>query len=151
MKVVVILTAKYFNGHFKGGQPTMFADSVRQGKKIHTCRDNFNYWYEKIASLKASGGSLSIREWTGKPYRSQQGVILEVPSDKVHVSELILWKKEGYYKATINDKVVDLGLLAKNDGLQNERDFISFMEPLFVKYGRNVIRLAVIHFSEFVY
>jgi len=84
-KVVVMLTKVFFSEHPKSGQETHFADLVKAGKKIHTCRDNFNYWAEKIASLKRTGGVLSVRQWSGKPYRSPQEIVVEIPASKVGV------------------------------------------------------------------
>lgn len=161
-KVVVMLTKVFFSEHPKSGQETHFADLVKAGKKIHTCRDNFNYWAEKIASLKRTGGVLSVRQWSGKPYRSPQEIVVEIPASKVGVSELIVERifipsvhlrpsEMTAYKASIGDTQIDIKKLAKNDGFSYEGDFVSFINPLFNKYQRNIIRLAIIHFNEFEY
>lgn len=49
MKVVVMLTKRFFDDHPRAGEETHFADLVREGKKIHTCRDNPEYWVKKIS------------------------------------------------------------------------------------------------------
>ena len=49
-----------------------FADKVREGSKCQTIR--------KAARCKA-GDTLSLRRWTGKPYRSKQEIIRKVVCD----------------------------------------------------------------------
>lgn len=161
MKVVVTLTKKFFDAHPRAGEPTNFADLVKQGKKIHTCRDNFNYWIDKIALMKNVGGTLYIREWSGRPYRSPQDTIMEVPADITGVSELILQRSKHQvlpyrhsvdcYWATIDGEKVDIETLARNDGFKNQRDFTAFFDPLFDKYQRDILRLAIIHFTAYRY
>lgn len=161
MKVVVTLTKQFFNGHPKAGQPTDFANLVRSGKKIHTCRDNADYWSGKIEALKDAGGTLCIREWSGKPYRSPQDTIVEIPAETVHVSQLKLWrhsyigafdhKQHNDYSAMVDGKDVRLVDIAYNDGFWNEHDFVAFLDPLFNKYQSTDIHLAIIHFTDFNY
>lgn len=161
MKVVVMLTKVFFREHPKGGQDTHFADLVRNGGKIHTCRDNPEYWIKKIERLKAAGGTLSIREWEGKPYRSPQDTVMEISSEVVHVSVLKLTRLtfDGptsgchyhTYSAIVGNRHVLTEEIAKNDGFDNEHDFLAFLDPLFDKYQSETIRLAIIHFTDFRY
>lgn len=162
MKVVVILTKRFFDGHPRAGEETHFADLVRDGKKIHTCRDNADYWCNKIERLKAAGGTLSIREWEGKPYRSRQITIADIPAEQVDVQRLTVQRAYVHilnsnaeplvgYRATINDKLVPMKELATNDGFDRERDFEDFIDPLFDKYHSDTITLAVIYFNNYRY
>ncbi len=161
MKVVVTLTKKFFDQHPRAGQPTGFADAVKAGTKIHTCRDNYDYWVKKIDTLKDADGILCIREWTGKPYRSPQGTIKETPAAMVAVSKLELTKGKHrvepyshsveYYRATVDGVPVDVETLAHNDGFTNKRDFTAFLDPLFAKYNTDTITLAIIHFTPYRY
>ena len=59
MKTVVLLSKVFFEGHPKAGQPTDFAQSVKDGCKRHTVRSNYAYWEKKIAALKKQGGSFA--------------------------------------------------------------------------------------------
>ena len=138
MKLVVTLTKQYFKSHPKAGEPTQFADMVRGGSKIHTCRDNADYWIGKIESLKATGGTLCIREWSGRPYRSPQDTVMEI----CHYHT---------YSAIVGNRHVLTEEIAKNDGFDNEHDFLAFLDPLFDKYQSETIRLAIIHFTDFRY
>lgn len=161
MKVVVTLTKEFFKGHRRAGQPTNFASSVKDGRKIHTCRDNYGYWAGKVAALKEAGGTLCIREWTGRPYRSPQGTIKEVPADLVEVSRLEFTRYQHRifpykhsitcYKATVDGRPVEVLELAKNDGFTTPQDFTQFLEPLFETHGTDTLTLAIIHFTPYRY
>lgn len=161
MKVVVTLTKKFFDQHPRAGQPTGFADAVKAGVKIHTCRDNYDYWVKKIEALKDADGTLCIREWTGRPFRSPQGTIKEIPAATVDVAKLKLTKVQPpfgacrkpteCYLATVDGVPVDVEALARNDGFTDRRDFTAFIDPLFAKYGTDTITLAIIHFTPYRY
>ncbi len=159
MKVVVMLTKTFFNDHPLAGNPTNFASLVKSGKKIHTCRDNYEYWEKKIVALKNVGGSLSVRQWSGKPYRSPQEVIVEIPSTDVGISELTLehtsYRYEGKeiheFRALVDNIPISLEELAKNDGFSSVGDFTAFLLPLFCKYRKRVLRFAIVHFNKFTY
>ena len=157
MKVVVTLTKDFFKGHSRAGQPTRFAEAVQCLKKIHTCRDNYKFWAKKIEALKSVGGTLCIREWTGKPYRSKQGTIKEVAADVVGISSLVLTRSRNkelnkfYYTAEVDEQPIAVDVLARNDGFRNTKDFIDFLAPMFAKYKTDTLRLGIIHFSPFRY
>ena len=90
MKAVVTL-GKYFGPkHPRKGQETGFIAKVADGRKVHTCRSNYGYWRAKIEKITATGGVLSVRQWSAKPYRSPQEVITEIPAGIVGVQRLAL-------------------------------------------------------------
>lgn len=67
MKAVVTL-GKYFGPkHPRKGQETGFIAKVADGRKVHTCRSNYGYWRAKIEKITATGGVLSVRQWSAKP------------------------------------------------------------------------------------
>ena len=155
MKAVVTLTKNFFAQHPSlAGQPTHFADMVKDGRKIHTCRANFVYWMAKIDALKAVDGTLCLREWTGKPYRSPQGRIMEIPAEVVGVERLVLTKdnhETECYHATVDGREVDIAQLARNDGFTNPKDYTGFFTPLFDESKDGSIEMAIIHFTPFRY
>lgn len=162
MKAVVTLTKKFFDAHpALAGQPTGFANMVRSGKKIHTCRQNFLYWSAKIEALKAANGVLCIREWSGRPYRSPQDTIIEIPASAVGVERLVLTKGKHhvepyrhtitYHRATVEGKEVDIAELARNDGFDNAIDYTDFFKPLFDEAEDGSIEMAILHFTTFRY
>ena len=161
MKAVVMLTKVFFEGHPKAGQETCFAELVREGKKVHTCRDNYEYWQKKIDKLKTEGGMLCIRQWTDKPYRSPQETIAEIPADEVAVSKLTITKNQHrvlpykhtmtYITAYVDGRQTNIETLAANDGFTRTKDFVAFISPLFDKYHSDTITLAIIHFKPHIY
>lgn len=161
MKAVVMLTKFFFDGHPRAGEDTNFAELVREGVKVHTCRDNFEYWQKKIDKLKKEGGTLSVRQWTEKPYRSPQETIIEIPTDEVAVSKLTFTRNKHrvlpytheltYITAYVDDRQTNIETLANNDGFTRTRDFVAFISPLFDKYHSDTITLAIINFKQYIY
>jgi uncharacterized protein YjhX (UPF0386 family) len=154
MKVIVTLTKEYFYQHRLSGQPTGFAEAVKNGKKIHTCRDNYEYWSAKIEALRQADGKLCIREWSGKPYRDKQNTIAEVPAETAAVQPLYIHMTPSGYMAYVETddgtkKRVGIEQLAANDGFSDAADFIDFFNPLLNR--ESVIKLAIIHFTPFRY
>lgn len=50
--------------HPRAGEPTGFRESILAGRKVHTIR--------KTAGNRKGGETVSLREWAGRPYASQQ-------------------------------------------------------------------------------
>lgn len=75
MKTYVITLSKVFlKGHRREGQPTDFAEKFRK-QKVHTIRANYPLWKKRIEEVLRGDACLSIRQWSGKPYRSKQIVL----------------------------------------------------------------------------
>ena len=151
MKAVVTL-GKYFGPkHPRKGQETGFIAKVADGRKVHTCRSNYGYWRAKIEKITATGGVLSVRQWSAKPYRSPQEVITEIPAGIVGVQRLALRRERRvinhYAEAQLDDKPiisvvyydyeaevdghpVPLEILAENDRLTVD-DFKAWFKPVF--------------------
>lgn len=151
MKTVVLLSKVFFEGHPKAGQSTNFAQSVKDGSKRHTVRSNYAYWKRKIAALKKQGGTLCIRQWSGKPYRSQQETILEVPTSVVGIQKVAI-VQTGVNKLSVqvDGREVPISEIAKNDGL-NSVEFSEFFAPILKTSEGNETTFAVIHFTDFRY
>lgn len=164
-QLVVLLSKTFFPKHRKAGEPTEFRDKVVRGNKRHTVRCNYSYWAERVKKLQEVGGVLSIREWSGKAYRSPQEVILEVPASLIEVQRLELTRTAKRYEglqgtfyewdATVDGQFVDVRKLAHNDGLCT-KDFIQFFNPVFEEYAKGnpeklTLTFAVIHFTTFRY
>lgn len=151
MKTVVLLSKVFFEGHPKAGQSTNFAQSVKDGNKQHTVRSNYAYWERKIAALKKQGGTLCIRQWSGKPYRSQQETVLEVPASVVGIQKVAI-VQTGVNKLSVqvDGREVPISEIAKNDGL-NSVEFSEFLAPILKTSEGNETTFAVIHFTDFRY
>lgn len=154
---VITLSRKFPVSHKRAGEQTNFAHllgnalfvkenalSVCKHKK-HTIRANFPLWAKRIAQIQNGEAVLSVRQWTGKPYRSKQVEIARLTKeDGVGIQRLEF----------VNGK---LGLprigivyqrkneIALNDGLSFED-----WENWFKNYDL-AQPMAIIHFTKFRY
>lgn len=178
MKAVVTLSKHFGPKHPRKGQETGFIAKVADGRKVHTCRSNYGYWRAKIEKITTTGGVLSIRQWSAKPYRSPQEVITEIPASIVGVQKLELRREKcvvnhyaeeqqekpivsiSYYDYTaeVDGCPVSLDILAENDGLTVD-DFKAWFKPVFddaeKKYpelaglaSALTLDFAIIHFTK---
>lgn len=178
MKAVVTLGKHFGPKHPRKGQETDFIAKVADGRKVHTCRSNYEYWRAKIEKITATGGLLSVRQWSGKAYRSPQEVITEIPAGIVGVQKLELRREKcvvnhyaeeqqekpivsiSYYdySAEVDGCPVSLDILAENDGLTVD-DFKAWFKPVFddaeKKYhelaglaSALTLDFAIIHFTK---
>lgn len=142
MKTYILTLAKNFPlNHHRAGELTEFKEKFLQGEKIHTIRSNYNFWKTRIKEVQNGNAVISIRQWSDKPYRSEQMIIAELNKDSGLGIEKISLPSVG-----------DLGIvlklypeLDKNDGLTRQ-DWINWLEH----YERTK-PLAIIHFTSFRY
>lgn len=170
MIAVITLSKKFFGTHPKAGEPTDFRRKSLEREKIHTCRVNFEYWRDKIDKIKNVGGVLSLRQWSGKPYNSEQELVVDIPIEEVGVQQLKMMlsvnpdgsgksvyvdKISRYITARVDDKPVDMAVLAKNDGLEMA-DYIDWFLPAFKSKSKEQPKISlrtftVIQFTSFRY
>ena len=155
MKTYVLTVSRFFpKTHKRAGEKTNFSQKLQLGiknipnsvmydeecdlimdRKIHTIRANYPLWKKRISEIQNGNAILSIRYWSGKPYKSKQVEITQLDKNSgVGVQELVY----GYDKTLIKE-------LAMNDGLSLE-DF----QEWFKKYDLSK-PLAIIHFTRFRY
>jgi hypothetical protein len=152
-KTFILTISKYFMGnHPKAGQPTLFKEKILSGEKIHTIRGNYDRWKMIVDQVNSGEAELSLREWTGKPYRSKQEEFLRL--SKLGVQRLNMYWRT--YETGINREALFILIehqkmllynkyehLIKNDGLTTT-DFIDwFIDEEF--------KGAIIHFTDFKY
>ena len=146
--------------HIRAGEPTGFKDKFLAAfmheeckwKKLHTIRANYELWKKRFEKIENGEACLSIRQWTGKPYRSKQVEIARMTSeDGIGLQELrIVNEKDkgrgimlGYVDG--EQKSDFIHTLSKNDGL-------SFNDWLEWFKGNNYNKpLAIIHFTSMRY
>lgn len=58
--------------HPRAGEPTEFKEKLQRKEKLHTIRANWPLWESRINDVRNGNAELSVRQWTGKPYRSKQ-------------------------------------------------------------------------------
>lgn len=123
--------------------------------KIHTIRTNYKLWEKRIHEVQEGNAVLSIRQWSGKPYRSKQVVIANLTKDDgvgIQPLKIIryidkLSNKECVAISVDGNTRVNLTLedIAHNDGLSFEDWATWFKDADTSQY------MAIIHFTSFRY
>ena len=84
MKTYVLTLSKFFPyNHVRKGERTLFEKAIKEWivfkgesfypyPKIHTIRSNYELWLERFQEIEKGNAQLSIRQWSGIPYRSKQ-------------------------------------------------------------------------------
>lgn len=140
-KYVLIISQYYPNYHPLAGQETMFHALIRNGRKIHTIRKNVHLWERRAQEVKEGRAVISVRVWTGIPYRSPMAEIFQLESIEVER----LYKIDGKYQ--VGGREISRAILAQNDGLSDQAFadwFLDDSEP-------NVSDFVIIHFTNFKY
>lgn len=151
MKKYIITLSKFFlKQHIRAGEETGFKDSFLKGKKVHTIRANYNLWEARIKEVQEGKAVLSIRQWSGLPYRSKQDEITELSKEDGVGIQKLTFNKDSNGEFFLEDydidgKYIELNKLASNDGLLTE-DWCRW----FQRYDLSK-PMAVIHFTSFRY
>lgn len=174
IKTYVITLSEFFPAtHRRAGQPTDFRAAMITGRtcarckernpamcmgecftgfrKRHTIRANYPLWEKRIKDIQEGKAVLSVRQWTGKPYRSKQVEIARLTAeDGVGIQKLELEladKSFGIYHPRIDEGkgCASLAQLANNDGLS-----LDDWKDWFRHYDRTK-PLAIIHITKFRY
>lgn len=152
LKTYVITVSRFFpSTHPRKGEPTDFVDAIKDGRKIHTIRGNYELWAKRIAQVQAGEAVLSLRYWEGRPYFSKQVEFLQLGKDDgVGIQQLKfnldmvtrprVWSI-GWWDAIDNEK------LAQNDGLLY-MDYTNWFQTGGYDLSKS---MAVIHFTTFRY
>jgi len=108
--------------------------------KIHTIRQNFNYW------KKFEGKELALFTWEGKPYNSKQKVFCV---KRLVCVQCVIYdgdfNADMGWKESIDRQVLEN--IAKNDGFENFRDFVCWFREGKYKHGQ----MGILHFTDFRY
>lgn len=149
MKTYVITLSHTFpKTHSKAGEPTYFPVLFRK-KKIHTIRANYPFWARRFEQIEKGNACLSVRMWTGKPYRSPQHELARLTKDDgIGIERLDFYhdRDRNILKfLTVGGAFPDIEDVAKNDGLTLEE-----WKEWFKNYNLDQ-PLAVIHFTNFRY
>lgn len=148
MKTYVLTLSKVFpKTHKRAGEETEFEFKFVFGgnlEKKHTIRANYPLWEYRISEVQKGRAVISLRQWTGKPYRSPQVEICKLTAeDGVGIQML---KMIDLYRPTIiNGHKVELPDLAANDGLAY-KDWVEWFKGYDLREP-----MAIIHFTRFRY
>lgn len=147
-KVVLTLCRVFPVSHTLAGEPTGFEGKLKEGDKIHTIRYNNNgVWDGRYKDIASGNKYLSVREWTGRPYNSEQREFAKY--DKIGLQHITMTYgvDDSVPQVWIDNKKVPVEIVAKNDGLTVEQ----FVEWFFGKSKSNVFEGVVVHFTNFRY
>ena len=116
---VLTLSQQYQKGHPKAGLPTEFVEKLKSGTKLHTIRSNYELWAKRAEQINAGQMELSIRVWSGKPYRSQQVEVARLSKLGVQRVEITRMGADHEPAIMVDGKLIDQGAakLSQNDGL----------------------------------
>ena len=147
-KVIITLCKVFPAAHSRSGKPTGFEEKLKNGSKIHTIRENKNgIWNKWCADINGGRKYLSVREWSGKPYNSQQRELMRFEDIGLQEVTMTYGCDDAVPQIWIDGKNVPIEEVAKNDGLTvNE-----FIEWCFSNNSENVLEGVVIQFTKFRY
>lgn len=163
MKTYVITLSQVFPvTHARAGEETGFKDkfltalneTVGDWPKVHTIRANYELWKKRFEQIERGEACLSIRQWTGKPYRSKQVELARLTRDNgIGIQKLEIVKEKwfqepiwiGYVEGVSQEGFRFFPTLAKNDGLS----FDDWKE-WFKNYNLSQ-PMAIIHFTSYRY
>ena len=149
---VLTLSQTFPKRHKRYGEPTGFKMALlnaiidkAEGKiKLHTIRANYGLWEQRFVEINSGNAVLSIREWTGVPYRSKQRKIVTLGKDD-GIGLQALYLTDLFSPGTIEGNKVELPIIANNDGL-------SFNDWFYWFSGYSIAKpLAIIQFTKFRY
>jgi hypothetical protein len=111
----MMFSSVFPKGHFRAGEQTDFIWKIFNAKKVHTIRENYDYW------SKHSGKRVNLCAWDGKPYNSKSrcfaSAVLRVEKIKrvcettdADTSLVFIEKKAGF-------KFFNISAFADDDGL----------------------------------
>ena len=113
--------------------------------KLHTIRANYPLWEKRIKEVQEGRAVLSIRQWTGKPYRSKQVEIATLTAENGVGLQMLEFTDCRLHFPYIDSEWTSMVSIAKNDGL-SLNDWVEWF------YGYDHSRpLAIIHFTKFRY
>lgn len=159
MKTYVITLSQVFpSTHPRAGEQTGFKDkffaAIKELKdewwKLHTIRANYKLWKKRFEQIERGEACLSVRQWSGKPYRSKQIELVRLTrEDGIGLQVLTFYRdRDGVASLkffNVNGRYQDSEHLAKNDGLtvKDWRDWF--------RYYDLSKPMAIIHFTKFRY
>lgn len=147
-KVILTLCKVFPVTHSRAGEKTGFEQKLKNGIKKHTIRYNAkDVWDKRYNDISKSKKYLSVREWTGRPYNSEQREFARY--DKIGLQKITMTysSTDEVPQCWVDGKHVSAYDLAKNDGLSVE----DFIEWFFCCNKGNVFDGVIIHFTDFRY
>lgn len=178
---VLMISRVFPKTHPKSGQPTYFKARILANEcltpsdlsdippigfldlahnpKRHTIRTNYELWAKRADKINRGEAVLSLRQWTGSPYKSKQREFMQLTKIGVqrvyfeHDVAVVYSQRPWREKPLCMPWLYNGRDLAKNDGLSFD-DFWTWFCPPFKNpsIGRIMkFEGCIIHFSDFKY
>lgn len=169
----LMISKQFLKSHPRAGEKTYFKEKILNScgprflgdgeslqlikdKKLHTIRDNYEYWARIAIEVNAGRGVLSLRQWTGSPYNFQRDgskpkEFLQLPKMGVQAIRLMTGG------VVLNGKEIpwyEFNEIYTNDGFSYFDDFFHWFCPPLKNpaIGRVLDKQAcIIHFTDFRY
>jgi len=134
--------------HPRAGEPTLFREKILSGDKIHTIRDNYEWWRKRVEAVNAGKAIISLRQWTGSPYNfanddSTQEEFMILEKAGIQSADMARFFDREELAIMIGGKAYSQSDVAKHDGL-TPTDMYNWFQ-------KNINFGAVIHFTDFRY
>lgn len=149
-RVMISLSKTFPKTHKRAGVKTFFVRSINNGTKIHTIRTGYERWRHNLDKVIGGTHIVSLRTWTGVPYRSPQDEIATLTDVGYERISMRYDPNTKNVRAVINGNPYDdVKKLAENDGLKWD-DFVDYF---FGKGAHNatLFQGIIIHFTKFRY
>lgn len=138
---VLIISPKFPKGHPSEGQLTEFRAKIPDGRKKHTLRKNSAWWRHQVRQVERGEAIISVREWSGLPYRSKQRELFRLGKGDVRCT--LIRKHDTDTWSHAPNTLIDIVDLAADDGLETA-DFRAWFRD--TEIGAV---FACIHFDKF--
>lgn len=144
---VITLSTKFPATHPRNGEPTRFLENIMNMDKIHTIRANYSLWEKRFRKIDEGVACLSIRYWSGMPYKSKQIEFARLTKeDGIGLQKCFVRTfNVGGILIPHKDYSVNSYEVAKNDGLEFD-DFKEWFKGYDLPSP-----MAIIHFTKFRY
>jgi len=139
---VLTVSEKFPKTHSRAGQETNFVSAIKSGIKIHTIRGNYDLWKKRFDNIYACNAYLSIRTWSGVPYKTPQIERLKLYPIQTKIGiQKLQFTPLGWFIDDVESDIC-LKIIAGNDGLSYS-DFKEWFK------GNDFSKpMAIIHFTE---
>lgn len=112
--------------------------------KLHTVRNSYALWAARAEKINRGEAVLSLRQWSGKPYRSKQEEFLRLEKICVQKIRVLRITMQGLVtiQTVVESKMIGINVIANNDGLSVDD---------FCKWFNKGVNGCIIHFTDFKY
>ena len=152
---VITLSSHFLANHKRAGEETHFKEKFLLGQgltdydtlsmaKLHTIRSNYPLWEKRIKEVQKGRAVLSIRQWTGKPYRSKQVEIATLTAES-GVGIQLMESTNDFAECIVGGHHHSYVSVAKNDGLRPD-DWLDWFSAHDLSKP-----MSIIHLTKFRY